>query len=58
MADARLKSNGQQAEADFSPLPQNLAVLRVVAQAYQVAAPLPPGCSLHPDAKAGIVIPK
>ena len=58
VADARLDSNRQRAEADFSPLPQNLAVLRVVAQAYQVAASLPTGATLHADAKAGIVSPR
>ncbi len=58
VADARLDAGGQRAEADFSPLPQNLAVLRVVGQAYQVAASLPPGGTLHPDAKAGIVSPR
>ena len=57
-ADARLDSDRQRATADFSPLPQNLAVLRVVAQAYQVAASLPAGAALHPDAKAGIVSPR
>jgi hypothetical protein len=58
VADARLESGGDQAEADFSPLPENLAVLRVVAQAYQVAASLPSGGRLHPDAKVGIVSPR
>ena len=58
VADARLDAGAQRAEADFSPLPQNLAVLRVVAQAYQVAASLPPGGRLHPEAKAGIVSPR
>lgn len=58
VADVRLESNGQRAEADFSPLPRNLAVLRVVAQAYQVAASLPSGGTLHPDAKAGILSPR
>ncbi|MDP2674127.1 MAG: glycosyl hydrolase family 18 protein [Dehalococcoidia bacterium] len=57
-ADARLDSGRQRAEADFAPLPKNLAVLRVVAQAYQVAASLPSGGALHPDAKAGIVSPR
>jgi len=57
-ADARLDSGRQRAEADFAPLPKNLAVLRVVAQAYQVAASLPTGGTLHPDAKAGIVSPR
>ena len=58
VASARLDGGGQRAEADFSPLPANLAVLRVVAQAYQVAASLPPGGRLHPEAQAGIVSPR
>jgi hypothetical protein len=33
-------------------------VLRVVAQAYQVAASLPTGGTLHPDAKVGILNPR
>ena len=58
VADARLDSGKQQAEADFSPLPASLAVLRVVAQAYQAVASLPAGGTLHPDAKVGIVSPR
>ncbi len=58
VADARLESGKQQAEADFSPLPANLAVLRVVAQAYQAVASLPAGGTLHPDAMVGIVSPR
>ena len=57
IADARL-TREQRAEADLSPLPGNLAVLRVVAQAYQVAASLPQGGTLHPDAEAGIISPR
>ena len=34
----------------FQSVPANLAVLRVIAQAYQVAASLPPNTTLHPDA--------
>ena len=34
VADSRLDSGGQQAESGFSPLPSNLPVRRVVAQAY------------------------
>jgi hypothetical protein len=58
VADARLTDGQQQAEADFTALPENLAVLEVVAQAYQVAGSLPPGGTLHPDAKVGIVNPR
>ena len=57
-ADARLTDDRRQAEADFTAVPENLAVLRVVAQAYQVAGSLPSGGSLHPDAKVGIVSPR
>ena len=58
VADARLTDNRQQAEADFAAVPENLAVLKVVAQAYQVAGSLPTGGTLHPDAKVGIVSPR
>lgn len=58
VADARLTGGRRQAEADFAAVPENLAVLRVVAQAYQVAGSLPSGGTLHPDAKVGIVSPR
>ena len=58
LADVNLSGDGQRAEADFSPVPQNLAVLRVIAQAYEVEGSLPPGGVLHPDAKVGIVSPR
>ncbi|MCH7999692.1 MAG: hypothetical protein IIA91_09460, partial [Chloroflexi bacterium] len=58
VADARLDSGKQQAEADFSPLPASLAVLRVISQAYQTVASLPAGGTLHPDAKVDIVSPR
>lgn len=58
VADARLTGGRREAEADFARVPENLAVLRVVAQAYQVAGSLPPGGTLHPDAKVGIVSPR
>lgn len=58
VADARLTDDGGQAEADFTAVPENLAVLKVVAQAYQVAGSLPSGGTLHPDAKVGIVSPR
>ncbi len=38
----------------FSNVPRNLAVLRVVAQTYQVAASLPHGAPLHTDATTGV----
>ncbi len=58
VADARFTDDRRQAEADFTAVPENLAVLRVVAQAYQVAGSLPSGDTLHPDAKVGIVNPR
>jgi len=58
VADASIENDGKLAVADFDPLPANLAVLRVVAQAYQVAASIPAGGSLHADAQAAIVSPR
>jgi hypothetical protein len=58
VADARITGGGRQAEADFTAVPENLAVLRVVAQAYQVAGSIPSGGTLHPDARVGIVSPR
>ncbi len=58
VADARLTDDGRKAEADFTAVPENLAVLKVVAQAYQVVGSLPSGDTLHPDAKVGIVSPR
>jgi hypothetical protein len=58
VSDVQLEDEGARAAADFSPVPQNLAVLRVVAQAYQVAASLPAGSTLHPDASPGILSPR
>jgi len=58
VAEPRLTAEGRRVEADFSPVPQNLAVLRLVAQAYQVGGSLPPGGRLHGDAKVGIVSPR
>ena len=45
-------------EGDFTPVPQNLAVLRVLTQTYQVAGSLPAGASLHPDARVNIINPR
>lgn len=58
VAEGQLAQDGKRAEAALSPVPDNLAVLRVVAQAYQVAGSLPPGGTLHPDASVGIVSPR
>ncbi|MEX0682931.1 MAG: glycosyl hydrolase family 18 protein [Dehalococcoidia bacterium] len=43
---------------DFSAVPQNLAVLRVLAQTYTVAAALPSNSTLHGDARPNIVSPR
>jgi hypothetical protein len=48
--DVALDNNGRAARGDFRPLPGNLTVLRVAAQAYVVSASLPRGTSLHGDA--------
>lgn len=58
LAEARLSEDGRQAEGDFSAVVKNLAVLKVVAQTYQVAGCLPSGGTLHPDAEVGIVSPR
>jgi hypothetical protein len=39
-------------------VPENLAVLRVVAQTYQVAGSLPDNTTLHPDARVNIINPR
>ncbi len=44
--------------ADFTAVPRNLAVLRVLSQTYQVAGSLPGGASLHPDARVNIINPR
>ncbi|MEX0800573.1 MAG: glycosyl hydrolase family 18 protein [Dehalococcoidia bacterium] len=56
--DAELIEGGARAQASFDPVPENLAVLRVVAQAYQVAGSVPSGGALHPDAGLGIINPR
>ena len=45
-------------EGDFTTVPRNLAVLRVLSQTYQVAGSLPAGATLHPDARANIINPR
>lgn len=42
----------------FSAVPQNLAVLQVLAQTYTVSASLPAGATLHGDARPNIVSPR
>ncbi len=46
------------AKGDFPNVPENLAVLRVLAQTYQVAGSLPQGAQLHADARVTIVSPR
>jgi hypothetical protein len=58
VADVTLQQEGRFAEGDFPTVPDNLAVLDVVAQIYQVAGSLPAGGALHPDARVGIVSPR
>lgn len=58
VADVQIADGGRRAEADFSPVPQNLVVLRLVAQTYQVGGSLPPGGRLRDDAKVGILSPR
>lgn len=57
LADVKVLRDGR-AEGDFTDIPPNLVVLRVLAQPYQVAGSLPPGGSLHTDAKITIVSPR
>ena len=45
-------------EGDFTTVPRNVAVLRVLSQTYQVAGSLPAGGTLHPDARANIINPR
>ncbi|HET8944216.1 MAG TPA: glycosyl hydrolase family 18 protein [Dehalococcoidia bacterium] len=45
-------------EGDFTSVPENLAVLRVLSQTYQVAGALPSGATLHPDALVNIINPR
>ncbi len=58
LAEAKLQGGGKMAEADFTSVPRNLAVLRVIAQTYQVAASLPHDTVLHADAQVSILSPR
>ena len=58
ITDVRLAQGGRLGESDFAPVPQNLAVLQLVAQAYQVAGSLPAGGQLHTDADINIASPR
>jgi hypothetical protein len=46
------------AEGEFSSVPRNLAVLRVLGQIYQVAGSLPHNGSPHAEARLNIVSPR
>lgn len=60
VATASLGRDGSEASGEFPVIPENLAVLRVIAPTYQVVASLPAGATLHPDAQAllNIVSPR
>lgn len=49
---------GRHAKGEFTVVPENVAVLRVKGQTYQVAGSLPSGGSLHPDARVNILNPR
>ena len=51
----RLEREGRVAFGDFTNVPKNIAVLRVVSQTYQVAASLPAGATLHPQGQVNIL---
>lgn len=55
---SKVEQDGRVAFGDFRSVPENFAVLRVIAETYRVAASLPAGGSLHPEASAGIVSPR
>ena len=57
LADVKVVQKGR-AEGEFSEIPANLVVLRVLSQPYQVAGSLPPGGTLHADARITIVSPR
>ena len=58
VADVRLVDGGVRGAAEFSPVPGNLVILKVVEQVYQVAGSLPVGGSLHRDARVDILSPR
>jgi len=57
VADVKVVRNGR-AEGEFNAVPPNIVVLRVAPQPYQVAAALPAGGTLHPEARATVVSPR
>ena len=60
LAEANVQEIGGKvlAEGEFPSVPANLAVLRVLAQTYQLAGSLPQGGKLHGDAKPNILSPR
>ena len=56
--DASLVNEGHVAEGDFPAVPDNLAVLAVVSQAYIATGSIPPGSTIHADAQLNIVSPR
>ena len=57
-ANVELLEEGRVAQGDFTAVPGNLAVLRVVSQTYIAAGSLPSGATLHADANVNIVNPR
>lgn len=55
---SEIEQDGKVVFGQFPSVPANLAVLRVLSETYQVAASLPAGASLHPDAAPNIVSPR
>lgn len=57
--DVELSDDRARGEGNFQPLPTNLAILRVTAQAYMVGASLPSGAAVHGNAgKLSIITPR
>lgn len=56
--DVQLVEEGRVAQNDFPAVPDNLAVLRVVSQAYIAAGSIPSGATLHADANINIISPR
>jgi hypothetical protein len=60
MADAEVSTVADQpvARGEFPSVPENLAVLQVLPQTYQVVGSIPPGATLHADARVTIISPR
>jgi hypothetical protein len=48
----------QLGKGDFSPLPANLAILRVVSRTFQVVGSLPSRNTLHPEGQVDVLSPR